>query len=150
MIAQTSRTNIRKARAMPTDPLADRYGVRGSRRTVGLVAIGAAIAAVVGIALWGGMRAAYPPVAARVLAFDPVSESSVTVDLQVEASASVSCELLARGERMATVGTSQVEVAFDESNGRDAKIVSHPIATTGRALSVELLGCSVPGQARTR
>jgi hypothetical protein len=151
MIAQTIPQNLRKARAMPVDPLSARYGgARGSRRTGGLVAIGLLIAAVVGVALWNGLRTAQPEVAARVLTFDPVSDRSVTVELQVEAARSVSCELVARGEQMATVGTSQVEVSFDASNGRSTKLVSHPIPTSGRALSVELLGCSVPGQARTR
>jgi hypothetical protein len=154
MIAQTTPTNVRKAGAMPADSLTDRYGAargsRGSRRTAGLVGIGVGIAVLVGIALWGGLRAAQPEVAARVVAFDPVSDRSVTVRLQVAAERSVECELVARGEQMATVGTSQVAVAIDAPNGRQERVVTHPIATSSRALSVELLGCSVPGQARTR
>ncbi|MBM7791104.1 DUF4307 domain-containing protein [Tenggerimyces flavus] len=136
---------------MPAHPLSDRYGgARGSRRTAGLVAIGVLIAVAVGIVLWSGIRAAQPPIAARVITFDPVSDTSVTVRLQVEATRTVSCELVARGERMATVGTSQVDVRFDASDGRRTQLVTHPIVTSDRALSVELLSCSVPGQARTR
>jgi Domain of unknown function (DUF4307) len=151
MIAQTTPTNVRKAEAMPAESLTDRYGrARGSRRTAGLVAIGLGIAVLVGIALWGGLRAAQPEVAARVVAFDPVSDRSVHVRLQVAAARTVACELVARGDKMATVGTSQVTIAFDDSTGRQERVVTHPIATSERALSVELLGCSVPGQARTR
>lgn len=136
---------------MPADPLSDRYGrTRGSRRTAGLVAIGVLIAVAVGVVLWSGIRAAQPPIAARVITFDPVSDRSVTVRLQVEAARTVSCELIARGEQMATVGTSQVDVRFVAADGRKTQLVTHPIVTSDRALSVELLGCSVPGQARTR
>jgi hypothetical protein len=103
----------------PTPP-ADRYGTRPQRRglgTGGKVAIGAALAAAVGVAAWFSVeQTRRDPVDVDVVSFDVRDAEQVDVTFQVHMPAGTSavCEVEALAPSYAQVGTLEVPVGPSE------------------------------------
>jgi hypothetical protein len=119
--------------------MAARYGV-GRTSPVGVAAVAVLVLgflAVIGAITW---RMATPPVQAKVLAYDVVTDSAVDVTFEVrrdELSDTV-CVLRAQSAKHVDVGYATVTI----SRGRTYVQPRHTIATLARATTVELLGCA--------
>jgi hypothetical protein len=130
--------------------LAARYG-RASRsgRRVGIaVAVVVAVAAT-GWLVWATVSHSTPAVRSQLVAFEVRSEHQVTARLTVVRQAEdtdASCRLRAVAEDHAVVGELTVEV----DSGSRTQTVRPSIRTERRATTVELVGCTAPGQARPR
>jgi hypothetical protein len=127
--------------------LADRYGARGpwqSRALLGVVVV--VVAAFLGWLGWTMWAQSTPEVRSELVGYDVRSEhaavATVTVDL-ADPDVRASCTLRAYAEDHTVVG----ELAFrPDRSGR----VEQTVRTERRATSVELLGCTAPGQNRPR
>jgi hypothetical protein len=131
------------------DLLAERYGRPAPwRRPVLLGAAGVVVTALVAMLAWVVVYQANPSVASGELTFDIVDDRSAVAQFTVDLSdpdVEATCTLRAYAEDKVLVGN----VAFapePDARGR----VEQTIATDRRATSVELVGCTAPGQARPR
>jgi len=127
--------------------LADRYGAPAPwRRRVLLVASVALAAAFLGWLGWTMWAQSTPKVESSMVGYDIVDEHSVEVTVRVDLSdddVDASCLLRASAEDHTIVG----ELTFTPTgSGRTEQTVR----TERRATSVELIGCTAPGQNRPR
>ena len=127
--------------------LADRYGAPAPwRRVVLLGTCVVVVAAFLGWLGWTAWAHSTPDVDSEIVGYHVVDEhtAEATVDVRLENPQVVAtCTLRAYAEDHTVVG----ELSFTpESSGRSDRTVR----TERRATSVELLGCTTPGQGRPR
>ncbi|HEY0949296.1 DUF4307 domain-containing protein [Nocardioides sp.] len=130
----------------PSD-LADRYGAPAPwRRRALLVASVALAAAFLGWLGWTMWAQSTPKVESSLVGYDVLDEHSVEVTVRVDLSGDdveARCLLRATAEDHTIVG----ELTFTPTgSGRTVQTVR----TERRATSVELIGCTAPGQNRPR
>lgn len=130
----------------PTD-LSERYGAAPawrSRLTLGLVVV--VVAAFLGWLGWTIWSQTHPEVQSNLITYDVVDGHEARAEVQVrlsEPDVKASCTLRAYAEDHTVVG----ELVFTPAgSGRSEQAVR----TERRATSVELLGCTAPGQNRPR
>ncbi len=131
------------------EALAERYGAPAPwRRPTLLVAAAVVVLAFAGWLGWTTWVQARPLVASGELTFDVVDENlavaQFTVDLRDD-DVAATCTLKAYAEDHSLVGS----VSFTPDPGGDGR-VEQDVATDRRATSVELVGCTAPGQGRPR
>ena len=128
----------------PTD-LGDRYGAPAPwrRRAViaGCVVVVAAFLGWLGWTIWDQST---PDVRSDLVGYDVVDEhhASATVEVRLREGVVASCTLRAYAEDHTVVG----ELVFSPADGQS----DQDVRTERRATSVELLGCTTPGQNRPR
>jgi len=130
----------------PTD-LADRYGAPSSGRRAALVGVlvvvGAAFAGWVGWTYWSQST---PEVTSELMGFDVTSAHAAVAEVAVDLAdgdVRATCRLRAYADDHTVVG----ELNFTPTaSGR----TEQTIRTEREATSVELLGCTAPGQTRPR
>ncbi len=128
---------------MPADTLTPqmtaRYGIGRTSRglVVGNVAVVAVFLAVVGVITW---RMATPGVQSSLLRFAVVSDSrvDVTFDVRRDTLSDTVCVLRAQSVTHADVGYATVTIAA----GREYLQTRYPLATSSRATTADVLGCS--------
>jgi len=130
----------------PTD-LGDRYGVASAGR--GRVVLGIAVvvaAAFLGWLGWTIWAQVTPEVESELVSFDVVDEHSATARVQVrlgDEDVEASCRLRAYAEDKVVVG----ELVFTPAGSGTSE---QEVRTEREATSVELMGCTAPGQNRPR
>jgi hypothetical protein len=129
-----------------TTDLADRYGAPAPWRRRALVAVCVVVvAAFLGWLGWTIWEQSTPQVRSDLVGYDVVDEhlSTATVEVRLaDDSVVASCTLRAYAEDHTVVG----EWVFTPSDGQS----DQDVRTERRATSVELLGCTAPGQDRPR
>jgi hypothetical protein len=128
----------------PTD-LADRYGAPAPwRRRVLIAGCVVVVAAFLGWLGWTIWEQSTPAVRSDLVGYDVVDEhrSTATVDVRLADGVAASCTLRAFAEDHTVVG----ELVFTPPDGRS----DQDVRTERRATSIELLGCTAPGQSRPR
>ena len=119
--------------------MAARYGEgRTSRGLVVVVGVVVAVfLAIIGVITW---RLATPGVQANLLRFVVVDDTKVDVTFEVrrDSVSTTYCVLRAQGESHADVGYATVTI----SPGREYVQATYPLATSSRATTAEVLGCS--------
>jgi hypothetical protein len=126
--------------------LGDRYGASAPWR--GRVLLGAVVvlaAAFLGWLGWAVWAQTTPDVESRMVGYSVQGEHAAlaTVEVTVRGDVAASCKLRAYAEDHTVVG----ELSFSpEGSGRSERTVR----TERRATSVELIGCTAPGQNRPR
>jgi hypothetical protein len=127
--------------------LGDRYGATEPWRRRVLIAVCVVVAAVfLGWLGWTAWAHSTPDVDSEIVGYDVVDEhtAEATVDVRLENPQVVaSCTLRAYAEDHTVVGE---KVFTPESSGRS----EWTVRTERRATSVELVGCTAPGQNRPR
>jgi hypothetical protein len=131
--------------------LATRYGRQPSKARRSLAVAAVVVLAVVGAGwlAWAAVSHSTPAVRSQLVAFQVRSEHEVTAHVTVVREAedtAASCRLRAVAEDHAVVGELTVEV----DQGGATQTISPSIRTERRATSVELVGCTAPGQSRPR
>ncbi len=125
--------------------MAARYGTDRPRRGgVALaVVVGVVFVAIVGYVTW---RLAAPAVQANVIRFTDVSDTQAEVTFEVHRSgaSATTCVIRAQGIDHADVAYATVTI----TPGRDYVQPTYPLATSSRANTVEVLGCSDDGPPR--
>ncbi|GAB6985724.1 hypothetical protein JCM10369A_22480 [Nocardioides pyridinolyticus] len=130
----------------PTD-LADRYGGPSGRR--GRIVVGIAVvlaAAFLGWLGWTIWAQVTPEVESELVSFDVVDEHAATARVQVrlgDEDVEASCKLRAYAEDKVVVG----ELVFTPTGSGTSR---QEVRTEREATSVELMGCTAPGQNRPR
>ena len=130
----------------PTD-LSERYGAASvwrSRLTLGLVVV--VVAAFLGWLGWTIWSQTHPQVQSNLLSYRVVDEHAARAEVQVRLAApdvQASCTLRAYAEDHSVVG----ELEFQPTGSGQSEL---SLRTERRATSVELLGCTSPGQNRPR
>ncbi|RYJ00240.1 MAG: DUF4307 domain-containing protein [Actinomycetales bacterium] len=130
----------------PTD-LGDRYGAPSTGR--GRVVVGIAVvlaAAFLGWLCWTIWAQVTPEVEAELVSFDVVDEHAATARVQVrlgDEDVEASCKLRAYAEDKVVVGE---KVFTPVGSGTSVQ----EVRTEREATSVELMGCTAPGQNRPR
>ncbi|MGA8257785.1 MAG: DUF4307 domain-containing protein [Nocardioides sp.] len=131
------------------DTLADRYGTPAPwRRPAMLSAIVVLALAFGGWLAWTTIEQATPAVASGELTFDVIDDTTATAAFVIElsdADVEATCELKAYADDHMLVGRA-VFTPEPDARGR----VEHDVSTERRATSVELVGCTAPGQSRPR
>ncbi|MDI6912171.1 DUF4307 domain-containing protein [Nocardioides sp.] len=130
----------------PTD-LADRYGAPAPWRRRVLLGAGAVLAAAaLGWLGWTVWAQSTPEVESAMVGYDVVGEHEVAATVRIDLAdddVEATCLLRAFAEDHTVVG----DLSFTPTaSGRTEQTVR----TERRATSVELLGCTAPGQARPR
>ncbi|KQW48920.1 hypothetical protein ASC77_09375 [Nocardioides sp. Root1257] len=128
----------------PTD-LADRYGAPAPwRRRTLVAACVVVVAAFLGWLGWTIWDQSTPHVRSDLVGFDIVDEhrATATIEVRLRDGVAASCTLRAYAEDHTVVG----ELVFAPTDGRS----DQDVRTERRASSVELLGCTAPGQNRPR
>jgi hypothetical protein len=130
----------------PTD-LTDRYGAPSARRRSALLAVVVVVvAAFLGWLGWTIWSQSTPEVRSNLIGWHVRDEHTATATVQVELAdddVEASCTLRAYAEDHTVVG----ELAFaPDASGRTEQTVR----TEREATSVELVGCTAPGQNRPR
>ncbi|CAN5425317.1 hypothetical protein BH11ACT8_BH11ACT8_01590 [soil metagenome] len=129
--------------------LLDRYGAPAPWRRPALIAtIAVVVLAFGGWLAWTVWEQSSPPVASGELTFEIVGENTASarfvIDLR-DPDVEATCTLRAYAEDHTLVGL--VSFTPEPSAGG---VVQRDISTDRRATSVELLGCTAPGQPRPR
>ena len=126
--------------------LDDRYGAPAPwRRAVVLGASVVLVAAFLGWLGWTIWSQSTPEVDSELVGYDVVDEHTATATVQVrlaEDDVVATCTLRAYAEDHSVVG----ELSFTPPDGRS----DQSVRTERRATSVELMGCTAPGQNRPR
>ncbi|WP_137294159.1 DUF4307 domain-containing protein [Nocardioides dongxiaopingii] len=133
---------------MSDTDLADRYGTRATwRRPALLAAVVVVVLAAAAVLGWIIKGQADPDVASGQLTFDVVDDRTASARFTVDKDDDVeaTCTLKAYAEDHNLVGT----VSFVVQPGTSG-MVERDVATDRRATSVELVGCTAPGQSRPR
>ena len=128
--------------------LAERYGAPAPwRRPVMRVVITLLVLVSGGWLGWTIWEQASPPVASGELTFTVVDDNSATARFLIDLQDGVvaTCTVRAYAEDHTLVGT----VSFTPEPTPSGR-VTQEISTDRRATSVELLGCTAPGQSRPR
>jgi len=131
-----------------TDVLADRYGTRPTRRKGPLgILLAVVVVAFAGWLAWTVWEQSQPAVASGDLTFDVLDSNTATASFTVDLDDGVvaSCRLKAYAEDHSLVG--QVDFRPDTTDGSR---VTEQVSTDREATSVELVGCTAPGQPRPR
>jgi hypothetical protein len=130
----------------PTD-LVDRYGAPSAWRGRAVLGVAVVLAAAflgwLGWTIWAQVT---PEVRSEMVSFDVVDEHSATATVSVrlrDEDVEASCKLRAYAEDKVVVG----ELVFTPSGSGD---ITEEVRTERRATSVELMGCTAPGQNRPR
>jgi hypothetical protein len=126
--------------------LADRYGAPGPWRRRVLVGASVVLAAAfLGWLGWTIWAQSTPEVESDLVGYDVVDEHRATavVQIQVDDGVEASCKLRAYAEDHTVVG----ELSFTPAGSGQTE---QTVRTERRATSVELLGCTAPGQNRPR
>ena len=130
----------------PTVPgLADRYGAaRPGRKRLVQVGAGVVVVAFLAWLAWAAWAQSTPAVDSELHGFTVVDDASAeaSVDVAVRDDVTARCVVRAFADDHSLVG----EVAFEPTDGRN----DVAIRTERRATSVELVGCTAPGQNRPR
>jgi hypothetical protein len=129
----------------PTDPLAERYAAPPAwQRPLLLGAVGVVVLAFLGWLAWAAWFQANPAVESDLASWDVVDSHHVHAVVQVSLDDGVRAHCIIRATAVdhTTVG----ELTFVPSDGRNAV----EVRSERRATSVELLGCTAPGQPRPR
>lgn len=127
--------------------LGDRYGAPSAPR--GRVVVGVTVvlaAAFLGWLGWTIWAEVTPEVESELISFDVVDEHTATARVQVrlgDEDVEASCKLRAYAEDKVVVG----ELVFTPD---DSGTSQREVRTEREATSVELLGCTAPGQNRAR
>jgi hypothetical protein len=129
------------------DALADRYGAPAPWRRRVVLAVSVVVsAAFLGWLGWTAWSHATPDVDSQLVGYSVVDEhaADATVDVRLaDDDVDATCTLRAYAEDHTVVG----ELSFvPETSGRS----EHTVRTERLATSVELLGCTAPGQNRPR
>ncbi|HET7901116.1 MAG TPA: DUF4307 domain-containing protein [Candidatus Nanopelagicales bacterium] len=125
--------------------MAARYGT--DRPRTGAVALTVVVVvvflAIIGYVTW---RLGAPAVQANVLRFTDVSDTRTDVTFEVHRSgaSATTCVIRAQGVDHADVAYATVTI----TPGRDYVQATYPLATSSRATTVEVLGCSDDGPPR--
>lgn len=119
--------------------MAARYGVRPTSRVLVVLVAVLAIGFTTAVA-WIGWRLATPPVQAKLLLFDVVDDTKVAVTFEVrrDSLTDTVCVVRAQDVTHADVGYA----TFTITRGREYVQPTYPLATRGRATTVEVLGCA--------
>jgi hypothetical protein len=130
--------------------LATRYGrpSRSGRRAGVAALVVLAVAAAAWLA-WAAVSHSTPAVRSQLVAFEVRSEHEATARVTVVREAEdirASCRLRAVAEDHAVVGELTVEV----DGGSRTQTLRPSIRTERRATTVDLVGCTAPGQPRPR
>ena len=128
--------------------LAERYGAPAPwRRPVLLAAIAVLVLVSGGWLAWTVWEQASPPVASGELTFTVVDDNTANARFVVDLEDGVvaTCTVRAYAEDHTLVGT----VSFTPQPTTAGR-VSQDVSTDRRATSVELVGCTAPGQPRPR
>jgi hypothetical protein len=123
---------------------AGRYGERGPRRRLFLVAVLVVLAAAAaGWLVWAALAASTPDVRATLIGFRVVDDGHVQVRFEVIADrdATVTCSVQAEDRYRETVGLATVPVP----PGRRQREVQTTIRTRDRAVTATVAGCRVSG-----
>ena len=122
---------------------ADRYGdaPRRGRRAVSVAAIALCCGAVLVFLLWVAVHQSTPAVRAGLVAYDDITDTSVTVRFEVvkDPRATVICRLRARSADNVSVGSAEVEVGPPAHLGRS--VVEAVVRTSERPVNGEVQGC---------
>jgi len=125
--------------------MAARYGTDRPRTgTIALaVVVIAVFVAIIGYVTW---RLGAPAVQANVIRFTDVSDTKAEVTFEVHrtGASATTCVIRAQGIDHADVGYATVTITA----GRDYVQPTYPLATSSRATTVEVLGCSDDGPPR--
>ena len=131
------------------DSLADRYGAPAPWRRRALVAGCVAVAVTfLGWLAWTTYAHSTPAVASEMVTYSIDGEHAVTarVDVQLrDDSVRATCLLRAFAEDHSVVG----ELSFTPEYGADQPL-EQTVRTERRATSLDLVGCTAPGQSRPR
>ena len=131
------------------DTLTERYGAPAPwRRRALLGAVAVVVLAFGGWLAWTIWEQSSPPVASGELTFDIVDANTASATFSVDLrdpGVVATCTVRAYAEDHSLVGLIAFTPAPDAS-GR----VTQEISTDRQATSVELLGCTAPGQSRPR
>ena len=133
-----------------TDQVADRYGAPSPRRRRAVI-IASGVVGVVALAwlAWAAWFQSTPEVQSSLRSFDVVdrhgASAVVAVDTRSE-EVSANCLVRAFGEDHSVVG----ELNFKVAHVSDTALREVSIRTERKATSVELVGCTAPGQQRPR
>ena len=133
------------------DTLAERYGApsRGRQRAV---VIGSGVLGVVFLAWlgWTALSHGDPEVSSDIVTFSIEGEHAVTaeVDVRLDEDVEATCVLRAYAEDHTVVG--ELAFAVDRAALADGSTLEQTIRTERRATSVDLVGCTTPGQQRPR
>ncbi|WP_340540970.1 DUF4307 domain-containing protein [Nocardioides sp. GXZ039] len=133
---------------MTSTDLADRYGTAPTWRRPALLACAAVVVLAFGGWLaWTTLIQANPSAASGELTFDIVDDRHATARFTLDKDDDVeaTCTLKAYAEDHVLVGN----VSFKVPPGTSGRI-EQDVATDRRATSVELVGCTAPGQNRPR
>jgi hypothetical protein len=130
--------------------LAARYGRPSrARRGLGLGVLVMLLAAAGAWVVWAAVAHGTPEVTSQLVAFEVTSEHEVTARLTVsrrEEDTDATCRLRALADDHAVVG----ELAVSVDGGGRTQTLTRPIRTERRATTVDLVGCTAPGQRRPR
>ncbi len=131
------------------DTLAERYGAPPAWRRRSLLAVVAAVVVTFGAWLaWTTWEQSSPPVSSGELTFDIVDDNTASARFRIDLNGDdvdATCTLRAFSEDHTLVGLVSF-VPEPSAGGRVEQLIS----TDRRATSVELVGCTAPGQPRPR
>jgi hypothetical protein len=131
------------------DSLQDRYGAPAPWRRRALVAACTVLALVfLGWLGWTIWERATPDVESSMVGFEVVDEhtASARIDVRLaDADVRASCRLRAYADDHTVVGERSITPVFGEDQP-----LSVEVRTERRATSVELIGCTAPGEPRPR
>ena len=137
---------------MTSPDLAERYGTasRGWSRVL-VVAVGVVALVFLGWLAWTAWTHASPAASSALVTYDVVDEHAAVARIEVELrddDVVATCLLRATAEDHTIVGELSFEVrAADLADGAT---LEREVRTERRATTVQLLGCTAPGQTRFR
>ena len=130
--------------------LTDRYGApSAARRRVALVASGVVGAALLSWVVWAAWIQVTPQVQSALQSFDVLNAHTVSADVSLKAHSPqvrASCLVQASGTDHSVVG----ELTFQVTGISGNPVRRVTFRTERAATSVELVGCTAPGQKRPR
>lgn len=134
---------------MSSPALAERYGASSPwRRRVALAVSAVVVAAFAAWVAWTVLDQTSPQVTSEIRTFEVTGEHNATAVVAVSLSAPdvrASCTLRAFAADHSVVG----ELRFDPTD-QGGRIQTRDIRTERRATSVDMVGCTAPGQNRPR
>ncbi len=129
--------------------LAERYGAPSPLRRRMLVVVSVLVGAVFLAWLgWTALSHGTPEVRSEMLTYTIDGEHAATarVDVRIADDAVATCLLRAHAEDHTVVGELSFEVSADDLGSRTT--LEREVRTERRATSIELVGCTTPGQQR--
>jgi hypothetical protein len=130
--------------------LADRYGApSGARRPLLVVAVGLLAVVALGWVVWVAMFHGRPEVTSTLIGFDAGDQHAATARFTVvrrDTDVRASCLLRAVAADHSVVG----ELTVPVTAGAEVRTLSADVRTERQATTVELVGCTAPGQQQPR